>query len=106
MSTDRASDKCRFELSADGKFQQMSEEFSALVGFAEGALLGLPISCVTAPYTVHIAQILGVVSHLGCFHCLWLFVHREGRAILVRTDWTLLPGKLIEGSCEPLPVFE
>jgi hypothetical protein len=98
--------KFRFRLNADGTFQALSSEFSELVGFAEGALLGLPITCVTAPQTVHIAQLLATVTQFGCFHCPWLFVRADGHPVLVRTDWILLSDKSMDVDCEPLPVFE
>jgi hypothetical protein len=95
----------RFELSLEGKFSRVSEDFCWLVGFTESELIGQPVDCVTASGTLHIPRHLGVVVHFGCFHCLWMFVHGDGHAVLVRTDWALLPDMSMEVYCVPLPVF-
>jgi len=90
---------CRFELSLEGKFKRVSEEFCVLVGFTESELIGQPIDCCTASGSLHIPQHLGVVVHFGCFHCLWMFVRGDEHAVLVRTDWALLPGMFMEVQC-------
>ena len=95
----------RFELSLEGKFKRVSEEFCVLVGFTESELIGRPIDRCTASGSLHVPQHLGVVVHFGCFHCLWMFVHGDGHAVLVRTDWALLPDMSMEVYCVPLPVF-
>jgi hypothetical protein len=41
---------------------------------------------VTISRTANIPQHLGAVAQFGNFHCLWMFAHREGQAILVRCD--------------------
>ncbi len=95
----------RFELSLEGKFKRVSEGFCVLVGFTESELIGQPIDCCTASGTLHIPQHLGVVVHFGCFHCLWMFVHGgDGHAVLVRSDWALLPDLCMEVYCVPLPM--
>lgn len=92
----------RIVLSLEGRFKRISEEFCGLVGYAQDELLGKRIDEVTASRTVHIPQHLGAVVHFGQFHSLWMFVHREGRAVLVRSDWALLPDLSIEIHCEQL----
>jgi hypothetical protein len=95
----------RFELSLEGKFKRVSEGFCALLGFAESELLGQPVDSVTASGALHIPHHLGAVVHFGCFHCLWMFVHGDGHAVLVRTDWSFLPDMSMEVYCELVPVF-
>jgi PAS domain-containing protein len=100
----RANGEFRIVLELDGRFRQVSEEFCGLVGYAREELLGKRIDAVTASRTVHIPQHLGAVVHFGQFHCLWMFVHREGHGILVRSDWELLPDLSMEVSGELLAV--
>jgi hypothetical protein len=52
---------------------------------------------------VNIPQHLGAVAQFGNFHCLWMFAHRDGHAVLVRCDWEFLPDASIEVQCELLP---
>src|ERR1700756_1483321 len=105
MPVGSANGDFRFELSLEGKFKRVSEEFCVLVGFTESELIGRPIDRGTASGSLHVPQHLGVVVHFGCFHCLWMFVHGDGHAVLVRTDWALLPDMSMEVYCVPLPVF-
>lgn len=98
----RANDQFRLVLSLEGRFKQVSQEFCGLLGYAREELLGKRIDVVTAPRTVHIPQHLGAVVHFGQFHPLWMFVHRDGDTILVRSDWELLPDLSIEVRCERL----
>jgi hypothetical protein len=100
-----ASGEIRFELSLEGKFRRVSTGFCVLVGFTESELIGQTIDCLTASGALHISQHLGVVVHFGCFHCLWMFVHGDGHAILVRTDWALLPDMSMEVYCVLVPAF-
>lgn len=97
---------CRIVLDLEGRFKQASEEFCELIGHAQGELLGHRIDVVTVNGTVNIPQHLGSVLHFGHFHCLWIFVHRGGHAILVRCDWELLSDLSIEIACQPIPSFE
>jgi len=100
-----ASEEIRFKLSLEGKFERVSEKFCELVGFPESKLIGREIDRLTASGILHIPQHLGVVVQFGCFRCLWMFVHGDGHAVLVRTDWALLPDMSMEVYCVPLPVF-
>ena len=95
-------DELRIVLNLEGRFQQVSEEFCSLIGHAREELLGKRIDDVTASRTVHIQQHLGAVVHFGQFHCLWMFVHRDGQGVLVRTDWGLLPDLSMEVCGESL----
>ena len=91
---------CSIILNLEGKFKWVSNEFCALVGYDQAVLLGKPIDDITASRTVNIPQHLGAVVHFGQFHNLWVFVHREGRAILARCDWKLLPDASILIFCQ------
>lgn len=95
----------RFELSLEGKFQRVSEEFCLLVGSTESKLMGQPIDRLTASGALHIPQHLGVVVQFGYLHCLWMFVHGDGHSVLVRTDWALLPDMSMEVYCVRVPGF-
>jgi PAS domain-containing protein len=88
--TRRSKDEFCMVLDLEGRFKRASEQFCALVGYAQNELVGRPIDDVTASRTVHIPQHLGAVVHFGQFHCLWMFVHRDGHGVLVRSDWELL----------------
>jgi hypothetical protein len=92
----------RIVLDLGGRFRQVSKEFSTAVGYVEEELLGRRIDDVTASRMMHIPQHLGAVVHFGQFHCLWMFVHRDGHGVLVRSDWELLPDLAIEVFCELL----
>jgi PAS domain-containing protein len=92
----------RVVLDVEGKFKQVSPEFCAAVGYAQEELLGTRIDDITAKRTVHIPQHLGAVVYFGQFHCLWMFVHRNGHGVLVRSDWELLPSLSVEVFCELL----
>jgi len=92
----------RIVLDLEGRFKQVSQEFSATVGYTQEELLGKRIDDVTASRTVHIPQHLGAVVHFGQFHCLWMFVHGDGHGVLVRSDWELLPNLWMEVFCELL----
>lgn len=105
QSVPSSSGEILFELSLEGKFKRVSEEFCLLVGFSERELIGQSIDSRTASGTLHIPQHLGVVVHLGRFHCLWMFVHSDGHAVLVRTEWALLPDMSMEVYCFRLPMF-
>ena len=94
----------RIELSLEGKFKNVSEEFCVLVGYTRNELLGRRIDEITMSRTLHIPQHLGAVLHFGCFHCLWMFARGDGRVVLVRTDWELLPDLSMEVHCAPLRV--
>jgi PAS domain-containing protein len=93
---------CWFVLDAEGRFKQASGEFGAALGYRNEALLGKRINRVTTSRTVHIPQHLGAVVHFMQVHCLWMFVHRDGHAVLVRSDWELLPNLSMEVFCELL----
>ena len=94
----------RIELSLEGRFKQVSEGFCVLLGYTQNELLGRRIDEITMSRTVHIPQHLGAVLHFGCFHCLWLFARGDGRVVLVRTDWEVLPDLSMEVYCAPLRV--
>jgi PAS domain S-box-containing protein len=87
---------CGMLLDIEGKFKRVSPEFCELVGFDVLELMGKRIDDVTASRSVNIPLHLGAVLHFGRFHGLWMFVHRDGRALLVRNDWTLLADMTIE----------
>lgn len=89
-------------LTARGEFLEMSEEFCALVGYSRDELQGKPIDWLTAPETVHIPRHRAAVFRFGSCRALWMFVHREGRPILVRYEWRLLSGLSIEMTVEAL----
>lgn len=93
----------RVVLDVEGRFKQVSKEFTAVLGYAEKELFGKRIDEVTASRTVRIPRHLGAVVHFGQFHCLWMFVHRDGHGVLVRSDWELLPDLSIEVFGELLP---
>ena len=97
-----ANGESRMVLSLEGRFKRVSVEFCGLIGYAQDELLGERIDEVTASRTVHIPQHLGAVVHFGQFHNLWMFAHRDGHAVLVRSDWALLPDLSIEIRCEQL----
>lgn len=99
----RANVEFRIVLDLDGRFRDISEEFFELTGYKREQLLGKRIDEFTAPRTTDVPQHLGAVVHFGHFHCLWMFVVREGRAILVRTDWMLLPDLSMEVLCGLIP---
>jgi PAS domain-containing protein len=96
---------CRIVLSVEGKFQKVSPGFCRLVGCEPSELLGKQIDDITASETGTIPQHLGAVVHFGRFDCLWMFVHREGHGILVRSHWELLPDLSMEVRCDLLPDF-
>jgi hypothetical protein len=95
-------DDCRIVLSVEGKFKKVSEDFCQMVGYQAAELLGMPIDDITAPRTVNIPQHLGVVMYFANFQSLWMFVHRNGGAILVRNTWEMLPNLSIGIVCQPL----
>jgi PAS domain S-box-containing protein len=95
----------RIVLSVEGKFQKVSPEFCRLIGSKPSELLGKRIDDVTASETGTIPQHLGAVFHFGRFERLWMFVHREGHGILVRSHWELLPNLSMEVRCDLLPGF-
>lgn len=99
----RATVEFRMVLDLDGRFQEVSEEFLELTGYTREELLGKRVDQITAPYTADVPQHIGAVIHFGHFHCLWMFVLREGRAILVRSDWALLPDLSMEVRCGMIP---
>lgn len=84
-------DDCRIVRSVEGKFKKVSEGFCGMLGYQATKLLGRPIDDVTASRTVNIPQHLGVVVYFARFQSLWMFVHRNGGAILVRNTWEMLP---------------
>jgi len=96
---DRANVEFRIVLDLDGRFQEVSEDFFELTGYTRKELLGKRVDEITAARTVDVRQHLGAVIHFGHFHCLWMFVLREGRVILVRSDWALLPDLSMEVNC-------
>jgi hypothetical protein len=100
----KSNSEFRIELSLEGKFKHVSEEFCVLVGYTPSELLGRRIDEITMSGTLHIPQHLGAVFQFGCFHCLWLFARGDGRVVLVRTDWELLPDLSMEVHCAPLRV--
>jgi PAS domain-containing protein len=95
-------DDCRIVLSVEGKFKRVSEGFCGMLGYQASELLGRPIDDVTVSRTVNIPQHLGVVVHFANFQSLWMFVHRNGGAILVRNTWEMLPDLSIGIVCQPL----
>jgi hypothetical protein len=97
-----SSSESRIVLSLEGRFKRVSEEFCWMIGRAQQELLGKRIDEFTSSRTVHIPQHLGAVVHFGHFQSLWMFVHRDGHAVLVRSDWALLPDMSIEIRCEQL----
>jgi hypothetical protein len=98
---------CRVLLTLDGRFKQVSQEFSGLIDYEQKELIGERIDDVTASGAVHIPQHLGVVVHFGQFHSLWMFVGREGQAIVARCDWELLGDASIAIVCQPIrPAIE
>jgi PAS domain-containing protein len=100
----RSRDEFCVVLDLEGRFIRASEVFCALVGYAQNELVGRRIDDVTASRTVHIPQHLGAVVHFGQFHCLWIFVHRDGHGVLARSDWELLADLSMEVSGELLAV--
>jgi hypothetical protein len=92
---------CRIVLSVEGKFKKVSEDFCQMVGYQAAELLGMPIDDITASRTVNIPQHLGVVVYFANFQSLWMFVHRNGGAILVRNTWEILPDLSIGIVCQP-----
>lgn len=70
-------------------------------------MLGKRIDEITAARTVartvDVPQHLGAVLHFGHFHCLWMFVLREGRSLLVRSNWALLSDTSMEVHCGGIP---
>jgi PAS domain S-box-containing protein len=100
----KSNGELRIELSLEGKFKNVSEEFCVLVGYTRNELLGRRIDEITMPRTLHIRQHLGAVLQFGSFHCLWMFARNDGRVVLVRTDWELLPDLSMEVHCAPLRV--
>lgn len=102
---DRTSGAFRMVLDLDGRFGQVSEEFCEMTGYAREDLLGKHIDEITAACTVDVPQHLRAVFHFGQFHCLWMFITREGRSILVRSDWSLLPDMSIEVHGELFPSY-
>jgi len=99
----RANVEFRIVLNLDGRFQEVSQEFLELTGYTRDELLGKRIDEITVARTVNVRQHLGAVIHFGHFHCLWMFVIHEGRAILVRSDWALLPDLSMEVHCGMIP---
>lgn len=93
---------CRMLLSLQGRFKQISQEFCRLIGYDQKELIGKCIDDITASRTVRVSQHLGAVLHFGQFHNLWMFVAREGRGIVVRCEWELLPDMSISIFCEPV----
>jgi hypothetical protein len=93
-------EECRILLNLEGKFKRASNAFCLLVGYDMRELLAKRIDDVTASRSVNIPLQLGAVLHFGRFHSLWLFVHREGHAVLVRNDWALLADMSIEVFCQ------
>jgi len=73
-----------------------------MVGYQAAELLGMPIDDITASCTVNIPQQLGVVVYFANFQSLWIFVHRNGGAILVRNTWEILPDLTIGIGCQPI----
>jgi hypothetical protein len=53
--------------------------------------------------TANIPQHLGAVVQFGHFRCLWMFMHHDGHAILVRSGWELLPDLSMELHCGLIP---
>lgn len=93
---DRTSGAFRMLLDLDGRFRLVSEEFCEMTGYAREELLGKRIDEITVACTMDVPQHLGAVLHFGPFHCLWMFITREGRSTLVRSDCSLLPDMSIE----------
>jgi hypothetical protein len=54
---------------------------------------------------VHILEHLGAVVQFGHFHCLWILAHRDGHAVLTRSDWELLPDASLEVCFKLLHTF-
>jgi PAS domain-containing protein len=94
---------CRVVLDLEGRFKEVSKEFCGLVGYEQRELLGKRIDDITASRTVDIPGYLGAVVNFGQFRSLWMFAAREGRAILARGDWKLLPDMSMEVRFEALP---
>jgi PAS domain S-box-containing protein len=86
----------RILLTLEGGLKEVSDEFCRLLGYERSELLGKPIDAVTASQTTGIPKHLGTVFHFGSFEGLWLFAHKNGRKILVRCRWELLPDSSIE----------
>jgi PAS domain-containing protein len=99
----RSNVQFRIVLNLEGRFQQVSQEFCDLVGYEPQQVLGKRIDEVTVSRTVNIPQHLGAVAQFGNFHCLWMFAHSGGQAILVRCDWEVFPDASIAVECELLP---
>jgi PAS domain S-box-containing protein len=98
----KSNDGCRMLLSLQGRFKYISEEFCGLIGYEQKELIGKCIDDITAARTVRVSQHLGAVLHFGQFHSLWMFVAREGRGIVARCEWELLPDMSISIFCEPV----
>lgn len=86
----------RILLTVDGTLKEVPNEFCRLLGYECSELLGKPIDALTVAHTASIPKHLGVVFHFGSFQGLWLFLHKDGRGILARCDWGLLPDMSIE----------
>jgi PAS domain S-box-containing protein len=98
----KSNDGCRMLLSLQGRFKHISEEFCRLIGYEQKELIGKCIDDITAARTVSVSQHLSAVLHFGQFHSLWMFVAREGRGIMVRCEWELLPDMSMSIFCEPV----
>jgi PAS domain S-box-containing protein len=102
LETRDQEDECGILLDLEGKFKRASSEFCHLVGYDIPELLGRHIDDFTVSRSVNIPLQLGAVLHFGRFHSLWMFVHREGHAVLVRNDWALLADMSIEVFCRSI----
>jgi hypothetical protein len=100
----RAKGQLWIRLNLEGRFERASDRFCALIGYDRTKLLGKVFDGVTALATVHIPQHLRAVRHIRNFRCFWMFVHREGPTILVRSDWELIGDASFEVNCQ-LPPF-
>jgi hypothetical protein len=85
-----------------GKVQASFQRILPSNGYDIPELLGKRIDDFTASRSVNIPLQLGAVLHFGRFHSLWMFVHREGHAVLVRNDWALLADMSIEVFCQSI----
>lgn len=86
-----------------GVIAEASEASVALVGYSADELRGKLLEWLTARDSVPIPRHLAAIFHFTSFRGLWLFVHREGEAALVRQETSLRDDLSIEMAAESIP---
>jgi len=97
-------DEHSFRLTLDGAFVAVSDGFCSLLGYRRREFIRRSVARFSNKDALDIPRHLGAVCEFGIFRGLWLFQHRNGRAIIVRYAAELLHEGFIEVRLDPSKV--